>query len=72
MKTVTLEIDDRVEEKFFRLLEHFSGDEVRVTNHSDRASDDEYLRSIPGMVESIKKARAEPNERGVGMDGLNW
>nr|VFJ44680.1 MAG: hypothetical protein BECKFM1743C_GA0114222_1001515 [Candidatus Kentron sp. FM]VFJ50370.1 MAG: hypothetical protein BECKFM1743A_GA0114220_100834 [Candidatus Kentron sp. FM]VFK08670.1 MAG: hypothetical protein BECKFM1743B_GA0114221_100785 [Candidatus Kentron sp. FM] len=46
MKTVTLEIDDRVEEKFFRLLERFSGDGVRITNHSDRASDDEYLRSI--------------------------
>jgi len=31
-------------------------------------SDDEYLRSIPGMVESIQAARLEPMEQGKGLE----
>ena len=33
-------------------------------------SDDEYLRSIDGMVESILEARKEPIEKGVNKDDL--
>nr|VFK19726.1 MAG: hypothetical protein BECKLFY1418C_GA0070996_10628 [Candidatus Kentron sp. LFY] len=72
MKTVTLQIDDSVEEEFFQLLERFSKNEVSITSHLNQTTDDEYLRSIPGMVESIKKARCEPNEKGVGLDRLDW
>lgn len=35
-------------------------------------SDDEYLRKIDGMVESIKEAKNEPIEKGVKLDELDW
>lgn len=31
-----------------------------------------YLSSIPGMVESILAAAAEPLEEGVSMEDINW
>ncbi|WP_026100920.1 type II toxin-antitoxin system Phd/YefM family antitoxin [Synechococcus sp. PCC 7336] len=31
-----------------------------------------YLSSIPGMIESIKKAAAEPVEECVPLDDLDW
>ncbi len=37
---------------------------------SDYASDDEYLRSIDGMVQSIQEARREPDCKGVAIDKL--
>ncbi|SEH08126.1 hypothetical protein [Candidatus Venteria ishoeyi] len=72
MKTVTLEIDDSVKEQFFWLLEHFSSNEIKILEQSESISDDEYLRSISGMVESIQTARKEPNDKGVGIDELAW
>ncbi|WP_089724989.1 hypothetical protein [Candidatus Thiosymbion oneisti] len=72
MKTVTLVIDDSIDEKFFWLLKHFSENEVKILEQFEYLNDDEYLRSVNGMVESIKKARDEPLEKGVSLDKLDW
>ena len=72
MKTVTLTIEDNVSEKFLWLLAHFSTDEIKILEQTDYISDDEYLRSIAGMIESIQAARKEPNESGVTLDKLDW
>jgi len=72
MKVVTLGIDDSVSDKFAWLLEHFSKEEIRILDQSEFCSDDEYLRSIPGMVESIHRSRMEPTEKGIGLDRLDW
>lgn len=72
MKTLTLTIEDSVSEKFFSLLTHFSSNEIKILEQTDYISDDEYLRSITGMVESIQAARKEPNDRGVTLDKLDW
>ncbi len=72
MRTITLKIDDRISERFLWLLSHFSPDEVQILDQSDYISDDEYLRCIPGMVESIQAARLEPMEQGKGLENLDW
>lgn len=72
MRTITLKIDDRISERFLWLLSHFSPDEVQILDQSDYISDDEYLRSIPGMVESIQFARLEPLEQGKSLEDLDW
>ncbi len=72
MKTVTLKIDDSIDEKFFWLLAHFSSNELKILEKSEYISDDAYLRSIDGMIESIKEARAEPIEHGVSLEQLDW
>ncbi|NER00628.1 MAG: hypothetical protein F6K30_28695 [Cyanothece sp. SIO2G6] len=70
MRTITLQIDDSINDKFLWLLEHFSSDEIKIIDQSEYISDDEYLRSIPGMVESIQAARLEPIERGKTLEEL--
>lgn len=72
MRTITLQIDDSVSDKFLWLLDRFSKDEIKILDQSDYVSDDEYLRGIEGMVQSIKSARAEPIEQGVTLDKLDW
>ena len=72
MQTVTLKIEDSVSDKFLWLLDHFSQNELKILDQSDYISDDEYLRSIDGMTESIKEARKEPIENGVTLDKLDW
>lgn len=72
MRTITLKIDDSINEKFLWLLEHFSDDEIKILDESEYVSDDDYLRSIEGIVESIKEARNEPAESGVTIDELDW
>jgi hypothetical protein len=72
MKTVTLKIDNSIYEKFFWLLSHFSKNEVQILEQSDYISDDDYLRSIDGMVESIKNARLESEQQGVSLENLDW
>nr|VFJ97269.1 MAG: hypothetical protein BECKH772B_GA0070898_101085 [Candidatus Kentron sp. H]VFJ97301.1 MAG: hypothetical protein BECKH772A_GA0070896_101185 [Candidatus Kentron sp. H]VFK02872.1 MAG: hypothetical protein BECKH772C_GA0070978_101065 [Candidatus Kentron sp. H] len=68
MKTVTLRIEDSIDEKF----RHFPPEAVEILEQPEYMSDDEYLRSIPGMVDSIRAARAEPDDRGVSLDKLDW
>ncbi len=72
MKTITLKIDDNVNDKFLWLLEHFSSNEMKNLEQSDYISDDNYLRSIDGMVESINEARNEPINKGIKLDDLDW
>ncbi|WP_373479201.1 hypothetical protein [Geminocystis sp.] len=72
MKTITLQINDRINEQFMTLLKHFSENELRILEESEYVSDDDYLRSLSGMVESIKKARKEPIENSVTLDELDW
>ncbi len=72
MQTVTLKIDDSINEKFFWLLNHFSKNEIKILEQSEYMSDDDYLRKINGMVQSVKEAQNEPIERGVTLDKLEW
>jgi hypothetical protein len=48
------------------------GERDKILEQSEYVSDDEYLRSIDGMVQSIQQARAEPTENGVTLDKLDW
>jgi hypothetical protein len=72
MQTITLKIDDSINEKFFWLLNHFSKNEIKILEQSEYMTDDDYLRTIDGMVQSIKEARNEPIERGITLDKLEW
>lgn len=72
MKTVTLKIDDSINDKFLWLLEHFSANEIKILEQSEYISDDDYLRSIDGMVQSIQEARNEPIDKAVKLDDLDW
>ncbi len=72
MQTITLKIDDKISEKFFWLLNHFSKAEVTILDQTEFKNDDEYLRSIKGMEQSILDASNEPNENFVTIDKLNW
>jgi len=72
MKTITLQVADGISEKFFWLLARFSRDEIKILEQSDDVSDDEYLRGIEGMVETIQAARNEPIGRGLTIDELDW
>jgi hypothetical protein len=54
------------------LLKHFSKNEIKILEQSKYLNDDEYLRSIKGMVNSIQKARVESIENGVTLDKLEW
>ena len=46
MRTITLQIDDSISEKFLWLLDRFSRDEIKILEQSDYVSDDEYIRGI--------------------------
>ncbi len=72
MQTVTLQLEDKIYKKFFLLLNNFSKNEVKILDQSKYISDDEYLRSINGMEESIIKAANEPIENYVTVDKLEW
>lgn len=72
MRTITLKIDDSISDKFLWLLAHFSNDEVKIIEQSIYVSDDDYLRGIEGMVQSIQEARSESMEQGLTVDELDW
>ena len=72
MKTVTLRVDDSINDKFLWLLKHFSSNEIKILEQSDYINDDDYLNSINGMVQSINEARNEPTANGVTLDNLDW
>ena len=72
MQTLTLQVQDHVYEKLFGLLNHFPKNEVKILEQSKYMSDDDYLRSIDGMVKSIHEARREPPENGVTLEKLDW
>jgi hypothetical protein len=72
MKIVTLKIDESVDEQFSLFLAHFSSSEIQILEQSEYMNDDEYLRSINGMVQSLHDAKREPAEKGVTLDKLEW
>jgi hypothetical protein len=72
MRTITLKIDDSISDKFLWLLAHFSKDEVKIIEQSVYVSDDEYLRGLEGMVQSIQKGRAESIDQGLSLGELDW
>jgi hypothetical protein len=72
MQTVTLKIEDNISDKFLWLLNHFSQNEVEILDKTTYQSDDDYLRSIKGMEQSIIQASNEPIENYVTSDKLNW
>ncbi len=72
MQAVTLSIDDGIYDKFFWLLKHFSKNEINILEQSKFVCDDEYLRNIDGMTESLNASRAEPIKNGVTEDKLDW
>jgi len=72
MKIVTLRIDESVDEQFSLFIAHFSSSEIQILEQSEYMSDDEYLRSINGMVQSLHDAKREPPEKGVTLDRLEW
>ena len=72
MRTITLQIDDSINEKFLWLLEHFSRDEIKILEQCDYVSDDEYLRGIEGMIQTIQAARDESIEQSLSLDELDW
>ena len=72
MQTVTLKIEDNVSEKFLWLLNHFSQNEIEILDTTTYQCDDDYLRSIEGMEQSIVEASNEPIENFVTADKLDW
>lgn len=72
MRTITLQIDDSISEKFLCLLDRFSRDEIKILEQSDYVSDDEYLRGIEGMIQTIQAARDESIEQSLSLDELDW
>ena len=72
MQTITLKLEDNISDKFLWLLNHFNKQEISIIDKDEYISDDEYLRSIDRMVESIIEARNEPIGKGVTIDKLEW
>jgi hypothetical protein len=72
MQTVTLKIQDDISDKFLWLLNHFSKKEVEILDKTTYQNDDDYLRSIKGMEQSITQASNEPIENYVTVDKLDW
>ncbi len=72
MKTITLKIDDNVNDNFLWLLKHFSDNELRILEQAEYVDDDAYLRSIEGMVQNILDARSEPMENAKPLEQLDW
>ena len=72
MKTITLKIEDNISDKFLWLLNHFSQNEIEILDKTIYQCDDDYLRSIKGMEQSIIQASNEPIENYVTSDKLDW
>jgi len=72
MQIVTLKIEDNISDKFLWLLNHFSQNEVEILDKTTYQNDDDYLRSIKGMEQSIIQASNEPMENYVTADKLDW
>jgi hypothetical protein len=61
-----------VNEKFLWLLDRFSRDEIKILDQSDYVSDDEYLRGIEGIIQTIQAARNESIEQSLSLEELDW
>ena len=72
MQTITLKIEDSISDKFLWLLNHFSQNEVEILDKTTYQNDDDYIKNIKGMQDSIIKASNEPIESYVTIDKLDW
>ncbi len=72
MQTLTLKIEDDIYDKFSWLLNHFNKREVEILDKTSYQSDDEFLKSIEGMEQSIIDASNESIENYVTADKLEW
>ena len=72
MQTITLKVNDNINEKFLKLLQNFSKEEISVLESYEYISDDDYLRKTNKMLQSIQEARNEPIENGVTLNKLDW
>ena len=72
VQTITLKIEDSINDKFLWLLNHFSKSELEILDKTTYQTDDEYLKGIKGMEESIIKASKESIENYVTEDKLDW
>ncbi len=57
---------------FLWLINHFAQNEVEILDKTTYQSNDEYLKSIKGMEQSIIQASNEPIEKYVSRDELDW
>ena len=72
MQMVTLKVDDNISDRFLWLLNHFNPDEIEILEKKYYKSDDEYIKGIEGMENSIIQASKEPIENYVTRDKLEW
>ena len=72
MQTITLKVEDNISEKFLWLLNHFTKKEVTILEQTKFKNDDEYLKSIESMEQSIIDASNESNKNFVTIDKLDW
>ncbi len=61
-----------IHENLTWLLEHFSGRGITILEQAEYLSDDDFLGSIDGMVQSLQDTRQEPSEYGVTLDKPEW
>lgn len=62
MRTITLQIDDRILEKFLWLLSHFSRDEVQILNQPDNLIDYNHLHNTqPSLTDFYGLLQNSPN-----------
>ena len=72
MKIITLKVEDSIDEKFLWLLNHFSKNEIEILDRTTYQTDDEYLKSIKGMEESIVEDSKSAMKDYVTEDKLDW
>ena len=69
MHTIQLQISDAI---YDQITTSGMDIQARFDKFVAELIDDEYLRSIDGMVESIRDARNTLSEQGVSIDKLEW
>lgn len=69
MHTIQLQISDAI---YDQITTSGMDIQARFDEFVAELIDDEYLRSIDGMVESIRDARNTLSEQGVSIDKLEW
>jgi len=72
MQTVTLKIEDSISDKFLWLLNHFNQKEIEILEKTEYESDDEYIKSVEGMQESIIKSSSIDMKDYVSRDEFDW
>jgi hypothetical protein len=72
VQTITLKIEDSINDKFLWLLNHFSKNELEILDKTTYQTDDEFLKSIKGMEESIIKDSKDSMKNYVAEEKLDW